>query len=267
MNKKMNWQNIINLNERSYDWRMLLSNSMRYGRPLFPRRICITVTDWCNRKCSYCPVGEFGTKRGTIKDSVFDVFVRRLAEIKWNGMASLGGYDEPASHPGIVDLVERLSAGCKTCKPVLWTNGDYLTPELTRKLLAAGLWHFIVTRHEPYTENWDRKILACAGAAGKRMTVRTLPGWAIINQGGLMPDIPFARKHWCHLPSNSLEITIDGVVRMCDADFKLEQPQGNIHHQSLMQVWNGKDYFRKRLKLLFGVAESDACKRCMAGKE
>jgi len=44
---------IINHSDRAYDWRMVLLNAVRYADPFFPRRICISVTDWCNRKCSW----------------------------------------------------------------------------------------------------------------------------------------------------------------------------------------------------------------------
>lgn len=256
---------IINHSDRAYDWRMVLLNAVRYADPFFPRRICISVTDWCNRKCSYCPVGVFGTKKGMISDKVFQKFAERLAEIRWNGWASLGGYAEPASVKNLDEYVRTIKATCPTCLPVVWTNGDYLTPDFTRRLLAAGTHLFIVSRHKPFSEAWDKKILECVDVAGKRMTVRGLPDWAIINQGGLT-NVPFPPKKWCHLPSNSLEIGSDGTVLMCDADFKREQPRGNIMDQSIREIWYNWEFTRRRFKLLLGKPETGACRRCMAGK-
>lgn len=51
-----------------------------------------------------------------------------------------------------------------------------------------------------------------------------------------------------------------------DDDFKREQPRGNIMTQSIREIWYNREYTRRRFKLLLGVTETAACKRCMAGK-
>jgi len=258
-------RDVLNIDERRYDWGMVASNTLRHGDPTFPRRICIALSKWCNRRCPYCPVGVFGASKVMVSDEVFDAFVTRLAEIKWNGWASIGGYSEPTAVNHLADYVRKLKAGCPTCLPVVYSNGDYLTPDVVLSLRNAGLHHLIVTRHKPYSLSWDTRMESCLSVADSQITVRNLKDSDLVNQGGLT-DVPYAPFKRCALPSNSLEFTTEGIALMCCADYKVEQPKGNLMENSIRQIWYDRSYFRQRLKLLAGLPETPLCKRCMAGK-
>lgn len=81
------------------------------------------LTNWCNYKCSYCPVVDIVTNDFTKDDhtSMYKVTLARLrkVEIPFN-ICLTGG--EPTLHPNILDILEQLS-NMPNCQDVsLFTN-------------------------------------------------------------------------------------------------------------------------------------------------
>lgn len=75
-------------------------------RSLF-KEIEFETTSYCNRKCDYCPNADFerfgDQEKFLMKDDVFEVLVKQLFDLKFDGLISPHLYGEPMSDVRILD--------------------------------------------------------------------------------------------------------------------------------------------------------------------
>jgi radical SAM protein with 4Fe4S-binding SPASM domain len=74
---------------------------------------------------------------------------------------------------------------------------------------------------------------------------------------------PGDAEGFCEHPFTQLNITVDGRVGRCCADFYFADVMGNVTRQDLLAIWNGEPFERARRDLLRGDRSgSDLCRRC-----
>ncbi len=67
----------------------------------------------------------------------------------------------------------------------------------------------------------------------------------------------------CKRPFNTVVITFDGKVVLCCVDYKRKMVMGDLHDQSLYEIWNGKKFREvRRLFLEKRKASIPACRNC-----
>lgn len=226
--------------------------------------MAIELTEFCNRSCSYCPNSLRPSPKIFISDDVFNCFIARIKAINWTGMVSYNGYGEPVTVPQLAYYIAKVSKEVPRAISCIYTNGDYLTIAKARELLAAGTHHIMVTRHPPFSNNWDKNIKEVQKQFSHKVTVRTLRPDQIQNPGGLLDfkTSPFSR---CYLPSVGLSICVDGCARFCCSDYNKEYLVGNIKDKSIKELWYDENFKTIRKNLLFGKANLKICRRCMSG--
>lgn len=102
----------------------------------------IETTTLCNQRCNFCPVSTEGRP---FESMSLDVFDKILEGLRGHDIAVvyLNGFNEPTYDKTLVDKVRRLrSAG--NYKITLNTNASGLKSELTDRLIAAGVMHYII---------------------------------------------------------------------------------------------------------------------------
>lgn len=74
------------------------------------RSICLSITDYCNLSCSYCPHATFFKNRKIfMKDTVVEELSKQLRKYHFDGMISISGMGEPTLHPNLIEIVKTLS--------------------------------------------------------------------------------------------------------------------------------------------------------------
>jgi radical SAM protein with 4Fe4S-binding SPASM domain len=130
-------------------------------RALFKRsvsNVIIEITSHCNRVCSYCPISTVDRKsKNTVLDAtVFERIIDDLRSIDYDGGICLNLYNEPMSDRKI--LIRRVST-CRQALPeariYFSTNGDYLSVDYLKELVAAGLSELYVSVHAPAGKPYD----------------------------------------------------------------------------------------------------------------
>ena len=101
------------------------------------RKVYIEPTNRCNLECRICIRNVWDEPIGQMDSKTFDCVIVGLQALSPKPTVFFGGFGEPLSHPGIVDMV----AGVKALgAPVeLITNGTLLTQEMSGRLIEAGL--------------------------------------------------------------------------------------------------------------------------------
>ncbi len=100
-------------------------------------KIYIEVTNACNLKCRTCIRNVWDESGGQMDGRIFDRIVEGLNALSPKPTVFFGGFGEPLSHPGIVEMVTRVKASGATVE--LITNGTLLTDDMSRRLIKAGL--------------------------------------------------------------------------------------------------------------------------------
>jgi radical SAM protein with 4Fe4S-binding SPASM domain len=117
-------------------------------------KLVIEPTNFCNRACFFCGAAQSITRmhRGYME---WDLFIRLADEAEKirPSSVSLHAHGEPLLHPRIAEMVKELTKRGLVTEIV--TNGDFLTPELSTKLLNAGLNRLVISHPAISPDNWQ----------------------------------------------------------------------------------------------------------------
>ncbi len=100
-------------------------------------KVYLEPTTTCPLACTTCMRHAWDDPSGVMEPSTFDRIVRGLEEFPFLPSVFLGGFGEPLSHPGILDMVRQLKL--RGAAVELITNGIALDETVARELVGAGL--------------------------------------------------------------------------------------------------------------------------------
>ena len=108
----------------------------------FPSMILLDITNVCNLKCIHCPQPLLQNKKDfKVNHLPLTLLMKLVDELSTSDYPSLLrflGDGEPMLHPNIIEMIEIAKSKTK-CVLNLTTNGIFLTPEKTDKLLEIGI--------------------------------------------------------------------------------------------------------------------------------
>jgi MoaA/NifB/PqqE/SkfB family radical SAM enzyme len=115
-----------------------LRNGLYIRRPVTQlARVYIEPTSLCNLNCRMCARNVFAEPQGHMQTVIFDRIIAGVRELPDPPEIFFGGFGEPLSHPGIIEMVAQAKAVARSVE--LITNGTLLTQELSHQLIEAGL--------------------------------------------------------------------------------------------------------------------------------
>jgi len=251
-----------------------------YSRNDVFTHVQIQTTSVCNRACPYCPNHYMHRGKEFMDTDIFKTIINQLAEFKWIKEIHPHRYNEPLLDDRLPMLMSYARTKLPYVRIVIYTNGDFLTPERFHTLIQSGVDSFLVTQHQTY-ENGQyasrmpeaiihlfqdstipikekRKIIYQEIKIGDRLS----------NRGGTVSlgDKVQLRKR-CIKPNLILSIDYEGRVLLC-----CEQPSsndgpvfGDLGRETIMDVWE-KPFFKKvREDLRNGNLYLATCKKCGKG--
>ena len=254
----------IKVKEFIFNTILKIKNNIKHGTSDYSRCMSLEVSLVCNRKCSYCPVSIAPKpKQHFVSENVVQAFIEGLRSINYDGQVDFIFYNEPLLHPQLEKIVRQVSESCPVVRCVLYTNGDRLTFHRAETLIAAGIKKFVVSRHAPFTDEWDWRLNTLKNLFPKHI-VRYRPWY---NRGGLIKDLPGANSlsgaTSCTLREN-VHIDINGDVQLCCNDYYRTVFNGNILLSSFKSIWFSNKFASLRADLRNGHFNLPICKECVA---
>jgi MoaA/NifB/PqqE/SkfB family radical SAM enzyme len=114
------------------------ADGLRLDRPVTNlAKVYIEPTNACNLECRTCIRNIWDEPVGQMDSETFNRIIEGLQAVSPPPTVFFGGFGEPLSHPAIVDMVARVKA--LGAHVELITNGTLLTPEMSGRLIEAGL--------------------------------------------------------------------------------------------------------------------------------
>ena len=254
--------------------------------PLF-ERLQIESQSNCNRACWFCPrtydrSGKYldATGKAVLAQMPTAKILTLLDEAQALGFRGLVGfhhYSEPLLDPRNPRLAEE--AKQRGMVPYLHTNGDVLRRDDRLCDAVRRVYAFIVVGLYDYRTNdeleaarqfWQARLAGAnlefspIGLAGARDSHSIGVPRARVPSDRRMavPDLTFQNAP-CHRPLVRMLIQHDGEVCLCCEDTTGAFGLGNVHTQSLADIWFSERHTRIMRDLMAGErARYDLCRGC-----
>jgi MoaA/NifB/PqqE/SkfB family radical SAM enzyme len=101
------------------------------------KRVYVEATNQCNLSCSICMRNVWDVQYGHMAPATFARILASFQDLPQKPELFLGGYGEPLSHPGILEMIgQAKKLGHRVS---LITNGILLTEQVSRRLIELDL--------------------------------------------------------------------------------------------------------------------------------
>lgn len=237
------------------------------------RTVEINPIDVCNRSCNFCPRSESNYSNGSfINLSLIEKIATDLSKISFNGRISFAGFGEPLLYKQLSIAINTIKNIVKTVTYIeIITNADYLTTKKIKDLESAGCTHITVSM---YDCDISSKIAPLFYNSSIVLTFKhCYNSFDYINR----PDIYSQKKalyivRSCYIPFYKLFIDYNGQVLLCANDWGRTAVVGDIHVESIKEIWLGDKITEYRNMLVKQSRTCSPCKFCdvngtLMGKE
>ena len=217
------------------------------------RSICLSITDYCNLSCGYCPHFTFFENRKVfMDDSVIAELSKQLKYLKFDGLISISGFGEPTLHPNIYSIVEELSG-------------------FNLQLISNGLTGVSYDRISKYADI----VISMHNKSDYTKINEALCGapYIVRNHDILDPASSFTpcnrykfhrdgtNKNVCYYPFYKMMIDYDGSYLLCQEDWRRISKQYNIFDMDIYEYFISYIH-QTKLNMLFQPRSSYVCTGC-----
>ncbi len=242
----------------------------RHGTADIFHDVAIEINCDCNRSCSFCPNVHDRRSRVVGREAMAEPLLRsvvaQLAELRYAGRITPSFYGEPLLDARLERLLGLIKAGLPHSRIIILTNGDLLTVERYRSLVAAGAGGFKVNQYDQrpsdalveLREYLDKNPRERVPFRYKVFTA----GTPLFNRGGLVRPARVNYFPECRMADNPLVIDAAGKVLLCCNDYFGAHVMGDLAAQRLRDIWSGEKYQEIRRQLRRREYRFEICRKC-----
>lgn len=240
------------------------------------------ITELCTRKCGFCPRADSKVYKNQKLFMSMDTLCEIGKECKENnfeGDFHFSGFGESLTNPQFFNLIKKLREYLPNNHIALTSNGDLLNHEVCENIYDSGVNHIIISCYDG-PESYD-KFDQMLFKLNKSYDIRKL--WIapdktmedlarenkFNNRSGAVSTINFDenkelyKNNPCYLPFYKLVLDYNGDALLCCNDwFRNHKGFGNIHTNSLKEIWMSNEFVKVRNNLKQGIRSGPACSNC-----
>ena len=271
----MNPQKTISKNLKRVD--ELINKSTKTtddGIPL-PSWIEISPTDFCNRKCLFCPKGDDSiapNQRLEMPKQLCEKIATELKDLNFKGTVMLAGYGEPMAAKNLISAINTFSAVCNT---EITTDGDYLTIKSINEMVKAGIGKILISMYDgEFQIKKFEELFSKSGVGLDKYVLRDRWytengdfGVKLTNRAGVVKaghQKEINPNNRCFYPHYSMMVDWNGDVFLCTQDWHRRIKAGNLNIHSLYEVWTSNIMRKYRCHLYKGERDLFPCNQCNA---
>jgi hypothetical protein len=203
----------------------------------------IELTNHCNRRCHYCGQVNMKREKGFMSFATLDRCVWVLGKL---GQTKVGlhHFGESLMHPEFVDAIRLCNAAGVI--PWFYTNGDFLSDDMIRKLTQVKLDNIVISGHMERCKRIERRN-KCTEAGIPNVWWQQDMGDSVINMAGQL-QIPNASdngkkplqdpmRHCRFLVDQMCCVLWNGDLVPCCIDYEGSGVFGNIHDEDVLEAY------------------------------
>ena len=279
------------------NWVPAFDNCQALTLPLY---IEVEIGTYCNRRCQWCPNSnsQRGRQRTRIEHAAWRSILEDLHNADYQGQFAFHNFNEPLADPQLLKYVESARLLLPQATLIVYSNGDFLTPDLLQNLEVARLNELRITLYPNSVDSVDEELsgheriaryLAQQGfTASDRMDQSPFGGVAVhrSEHGSLsimvrVPELgafnnragtlgpPSIRTSSCYLPLQAAAVDVHGNLKLCCHIYDSFSPDtascviGNVMKASLLSLWGSLLMNRRRHQLAAAdFSELPPCQTC-----
>ena len=234
----------------------------------------VEVINRCNNDCPFCPVNRNNDTRkpNRMEEDIFHNLIEQLRSIQFKGTIKFHSNNEPLLDNRIYDFIEYSRSRLPEVNHIMFTNGSLLDVDKFLRL-TKSLNQLVIDNYDddmnlipPIQKIMDANFtrdFKCDVAITMRKKNQKLR-----TRGGKAPNRineqnKFAPKSPCVLPFCQMIIRPDGTAAKCCNDPMDEIVLGDLHKQTILEIWRGKAYQKLRKEMYFnGRHKIKGCTYC-----
>lgn len=220
--------------------------------------ISITISDICNKKCSWCPrsnnyISPHKTKY--IEEYVIETLCKQLTT-NFTGLISFAGFGEPTLHPKLENLCNIVNTLCPKSNLIIITNSSNID-----KLTNIKISEIYFSEYTNFTDK-EYLQLKYIKSPYKIRNIKDQYKYFYNRAGNVyLKNNIVDNNKCCNLPFFKAELDIDGNILLCSSDWKRTTIMGNILKENIYKIWNNNKYKKIRKNLLENKRK-DLCEYC-----
>lgn len=252
----------------------------------------IETSAYCNRVCSYCPVGLHGSRpQKLIDEKLFKRMIDELSDLGYSRMFTFNLFNEPLLDSEYEKRIKYVRKKCPDSYICMNSNGDYMNREILDRLIDFGLNQALVTMHmgptETYTDDYARERLekfhkklglefnitsetpghniTCDNSYRGCRLLFVANNWAVdgCDRGGEMDGLSLEeRLDPCATSFREIIIDVEGDVRCCWNAYVTSPAVLSMKDNSLVDAFFSKPLVDFRREHLLWNAKTGICKGC-----
>ncbi|QKV94914.1 SPASM domain-containing protein [Streptomyces sp. NA02950] len=235
-----------------------------------PMFVEVETTTYCNRRCSYCPNSVFdrGLRANEVQmpEDLFHKIVQDLGRNHFCNQFSPHNYGEPLADERMPRLLEMARHEMPRARIALYTNGDYLTPQLFEQI-SPSVDAFVITQHGEKMPPGVKEIFDEFGGSHPKIRYKTSQAIKLnaSNRAGLIP-MQVKRREACGVVMNELHINAHGQLILCCEDYLARKVFGNMREMTVEEAWSSPERMRVHRANVRGDFALDQCVTCGYGR-
>lgn len=250
-----------------------------------PIQINIEPTNVCNLHCSFCPRDDLQRPKGYMDFDFFKETIDKNHKFMNKSEIHLYVFGESMLHPKIYDMIAYMKK--YNLKIQLNTNATLMNEERSRKLIDSGLdkLYFSIDDETDKTQDSFETFMRVRGNGKAPQVIAgiltdtqedTTPYenadkiyWSPRHNfaGGINLDTfsdlrnSGLKKQGCYFPFYMMVVDWQGKVTVCCKDYNFKLTVGDIHNETLQEVWNSRTMQNLR-RTFFNDNEPSICTGC-----
>lgn len=225
----------------------------------------------CNGICTFCPVNIRNDIRKHIQmpEELFIKIIDELGIMDYCGRLGLFSNNEPFLDFRIESFAKYAREILPKASIYIYTNGTVMTPERYLKIINY-LSYLIVDNYNDKGEINEHIVPIMELCKendylnSKTKIVMRKQNEVLFSRGGNAPNKKniCTLKMSCVLPFKQIVIRPDGGLSLCNNDAYGQFTLGNVHKESLSEIWYSEKYNEVRKKILLGREHCELCENC-----
>ena len=284
------------MNKFIYQIRIEQLNIKKNEVPLFSA-VYFEVRSKCNSSCAFCAASVQNEKREDklMPFTLYTKVINQLKDMDYSGKIAYHVNNDPLIFPNLIKFVSYASKNLPKAWIQIMTNGRALSVKKSEELIQAGINDLTINIYKFHPHDKQPKTIT-------KIQNEIIPKyyqpnqikeeeWPNINvikykknnffifklyhrnvneilssRGGTDPNKKFKptkSRGFCEHTLVQFNISADGKVSKCCADFDFSDAMGNVNSQSLIEIWNSNRFNHVRQSLLQGNRKlSRNCNKC-----